>query len=355
MKAPQNRLKLKPKLRLKFRLKIRPKIRKGRLFDFAIHRLHKDFEKKGLIKPRLWHRLLPHLPAAPRLRGYLHEETKILFIDIRKAASTSIKRSFLESEEVRRNLDDAKEDFMRGLGFTKTKHYFNGGDIGNSVFRGGQPDFGLRKNLMKIKGIRSYKRHWFRPKFLSLNGCNQQGNYQRRRIGLEDIEDYFIFTFVRNPFARLVSCFQNKYIPKNSSPTLKPKWRFLHPTFPLLQEISGFEDLVAKLHALPSHYVEEHLALQSIPITFFLSQGGRIDFIGKVENLPKAFEPIRQKYHLLPLEWKNPSRKDKKLYPDWRDYYDYDSALKTYQIYKADFDFFGYQDEYDKLLCYIKK
>lgn len=74
------------------------------------------------------------------------------------------------------------------------------------------------------------------------------------------------------------------------------------------------------------------------------------NFIGKFENLQKDWRVLQEKFSLSDLSHKNATRKD-----DWRDYYDVKTAKLVYKIYKKDFETFGYEEEYQKLLEYLKK
>lgn len=63
----------------------------------------------------------------------------------------------------------------------------------------------------------------------------------------------------------------------------------------------------------------------------------------------EEYEVIRTKYGLDPLEHKNSSSKY-----DYRDYYTEELVNLVYRRYKIDFETFGYEDEYERLMSYVK-
>lgn len=73
------------------------------------------------------------------------------------------------------------------------------------------------------------------------------------------------------------------------------------------------------------------------------------NFIGKFENLTEDWKILQEKFGFADLPHKNATSKD-----DWRDYYDVKTAKLVYKIYKKDFETFGYEDEYQKLLKYLE-
>lgn len=74
------------------------------------------------------------------------------------------------------------------------------------------------------------------------------------------------------------------------------------------------------------------------------------NYIGKFENLEEDWNFLQDKFSLGDLPHKNATPKD-----DWRDYYDIETAKLVYKIYKKDFEAFGYENEYQRLLEYLKK
>ena len=203
----------------------------------------------------------------------------------------------------------------------------------------------------------------------------QAMDIHRKTLSLDDVRAYWTFTFVRSPFTRLTSFFQNKYMYKNGQyhhdrkffpfPLLEG-WRELSfedaqkkakqlpkavkKSLPIHKQFRSFGHFARKLVILPDHYCDQHTVSQHIRIDRFKAAGGRIDFIGKFETLKEDFEKVRVHLDLDSLMHKNKSTGE---HSDWRDYYTPKTAKMVYQRYSKDFEMFGYEDEYPKLLDYL--
>ena len=155
---------------------------------------------------------------------------------------------------------------------------------------------------------------------------------------------YFRFSFVRNPFDRLVSCYVSKY--RHDAEMGNKYLAFNYYMLRFLSKDRGFERFTKLVCVIPKRLAEEHFRPQFASL---YRRGKCIaDFIGKFENLEADYEPIRQKHGFAPLKHYNKSGKG-----DWRDYYTPKTAKMVYRKYRKDFETFGYQDEYTKLLAYL--
>ena len=158
-------------------------------------------------------------------------------------------------------------------------------------------------------------------------------------------KNYFKFTFVRNPFERLVSCYENKYHSDKQNGIPAYYDTFL---FGILKKDNGFDNFALNVCKFPTFLADMHFMKQSSII--YKNNKAIVDFIGKFENLKNDFEPIRIKYSLKSLPNLNKSNKR-----NWMDYYSIKSAKKVYKYYRKDIELFGYQEEYDKLISYLKQ
>ena len=77
-----------------------------------------------------------------------------------------------------------------------------------------------------------------------------------------------------------------------------------------------------------------------------------VDFVGKIENINKEYEPVCERFGLAPLEKTN--QVASLTGKNWMDYYTPFTAWLVYQKYKKDFTAFGYKDEYKKLKKYLQ-
>ncbi len=166
--------------------------------------------------------------------------------------------------------------------------------------------------------------------------------YGTRKITSEQLEQYFKFTFVRNPFDRLVSCYVHKI--KNSDIALRKNYYF----FAKIKRQESFESFVKKVARIPDIISDSHFQSQ---YSILHHRGEPLyDTIGKFEHLKEDFEPIRQKYGLQELPHIHNTKKG-----DWRAYYTKELADIVYKRYRRDFSEFGYEDEYDKLMSYLEQ
>ena len=157
--------------------------------------------------------------------------------------------------------------------------------------------------------------------------------FKREKLALLQ-QQYFKFTFVRNPFSRLVSFYLNKIIKENQYYRIGKTER----------EFSKVAKIICKK---PDVISDEHFVSQYC----LVYEEGQclVDFVGKFENLEVEFKPIQEKYDLSPLEHirKMPTY-------DYRDYYTPELVEKVAKRYEKDIEVFGYQKDYEDLLAYVK-
>lgn len=164
----------------------------------------------------------------------------------------------------------------------------------------------------------------------------------------EEQRDYYIFSYVRNPFARLVSCYNNKICNKNDN-WLYVRYMFYALRYGLSKKIS-FKDFVVAIEKIPENKRDIHFRTQHSILYKIHKPVEKIDYIWKFENLQEDFEQnIAQKFSLPSLPKKNTSAKK---WQDWRDYYDLKTAEIVYNIYKKDIDTW-YPEAYDELKEYL--
>jgi chondroitin 4-sulfotransferase 11 len=139
-------------------------------------------------------------------------------------------------------------------------------------------------------------------------------------------KDYFKFGFVRNPYDRLVSAYNDF---KND--TGHQSWAFP------IQRHATFKDFAMNLHDSPC---KEFIHLQ--PQYDFLDCGGDIviDFVGRFESLQRDFNTVQK---LLGLEVKKLETHRANSHDHYESYYDEESRQAIYKFYKKDFEAFGYE------------
>lgn len=159
-----------------------------------------------------------------------------------------------------------------------------------------------------------------------------------------EMKQYYKFTFVRNPYKRLVSCFEDKCIQHPDDPC----WNGFYYD---LYRVQDFSQFIRRVYLIPDRMAESHVTGQ---YRLVYDKEGRclVDFVGKVENIRDEYEPIRQRFDFLPLLHSN--RAASLTGKNWMDYYTPFTAWLVYRKYKKDFITFGYEDEYKKLKSYLK-
>ena len=162
---------------------------------------------------------------------------------------------------------------------------------------------------------------------------------------------YERFSFVRNPFARLVSCYRQKIL-FTPTPTIK-RPLYQNYFFALPTQIP-FADFVARVCQIPDALADNHFKSQYA----LLYRDGqlRVDYVGKVEQLDRDWRPLAAKYHLEPqLVQTNitPGKPDSPR--DYRLYYTEPLVHSVYQRYQQDIETFGYVTDYQHLLAFVRQ
>ncbi len=161
---------------------------------------------------------------------------------------------------------------------------------------------------------------------------------------------FYKFAFVRSPFDRLVSCYEDKvkktvqhsgrYFFSSGYNNLLIKTLFgktFHPdmTFhEFVELVSRIPDSLADAH-FKSQYGFLHRNNRSVP-----------DYIGHFENLAEDWKPVAEKYSFKELSFKNKSTRR-----HWSDYFESRETVElAAKRYARDIELFGYESDYQNLL-----
>ena len=146
----------------------------------------------------------------------------------------------------------------------------------------------------------------------------------------------FKFTFVRNPYTRLVSAYE--FLRSGGHPAWPANQRFRDE---VLSEYSDFEDFVLRWLKPGTDWPEPHFR----PQHEFLELGGRVvmDFVGRVERIEEDFATVCDRLGIpARLERLNPTTPREKR-GTLADYYASDAVeRRVREIYGRDFELFGY-------------
>ena len=142
----------------------------------------------------------------------------------------------------------------------------------------------------------------------------------------EVFDDFFKFTFVRNPWAWHVSIYHDV------------RQRTDHPEYDLFRGLRTFEEYLEwRVLERPEQQRE-----------FVLSDDGEllVDFIGHHETLHEDFETVCRRVGIEPtLPYVNRSSHD-----DFREYYTDQTRALVAEVWKGDIDYFGFEfDEPQRL------
>lgn len=181
----------------------------------------------------------------------------------------------------------------------------------------------------------------------SVHRCVIDAGMQKEKLSAEEL-DYFKFTYVRNPFERLVSCYESKY--HNDKKLGQKFYRYDVYLLGYLRRDQGFDNFIKRIVRLPYCCMDRHFFPQ---YNWTHDRKGRqlVDYVGQYENLEEDFKKIQEKYDLKPLPHYNNSGGEKR---DWRSYYTLETAELVYKKYKKDFECFGYEDSYKDLIAYLE-
>ena len=188
------------------------------------------------------------------------------------------------------------------------------------------------------KVIYSSMREMIRERFASFAGT-PPGSVINTPIDLTDSKylDYYKFSFVRNPFSRIVSCYEDKLTgsPKSKNNQL---WRI--PFQKLMgKDTFTFEDFVYSVRDMPDSYANAHWRSQWATL-YDGNDNILVDHIGHLENIQEDFRAICRIIGMdLTLPLINVSKKSKS---NLSDYYNEDTAQAIIVRYKKDFEVFGY-------------
>jgi len=161
---------------------------------------------------------------------------------------------------------------------------------------------------------------------------------------------YAKFSFVRNPFDRLVSCYRDKI---NFTPTpQRPKSIYDYYLFALPTH-STFADFVERVSKIPDALADNHFKSQYALL--YEDGAALVDTVGKFEQLHDDWQPIATQYQLDPqLEPFNVSKTKPGCHSDYRLYYTQPLVQLVYERYRQDVEMFGYEAEYKQLLEFVR-
>jgi len=166
-------------------------------------------------------------------------------------------------------------------------------------------------------------------KYIITKRCREHVFFRAEDINLEG----FFFSYVRDPYARLLSAWLNKF---NSEDINDDNFEFKNYLGGFLKRTDSFPVFVMKVFIIPDELSDRHFVSQS----YWLSQKNTrpLDYIGRLESIKSSYADLMRRFNLQPLERFNSS-------PVYQVHHYYSSL--TYALvnrrYGCDFETFSYK------------
>jgi hypothetical protein len=196
-------------------------------------------------------------------------------------------------------------------------------DMSQDVVMGGHPDHEDKKDVQRIKSGEIHK-----------HSTSQE---IKNFVGEEMWDDYFIFSFVRNPYDRIVSTYEWWKQTKWPGDQRKKK------------EISDMSFKEYTMSDYMGHAMLDYLSY--VKRKKYHSDYARvmdIDFLGRLEDPWASFAYICGVLNLPKLELGNYNKSLKKVNP-YESYYDEESVSNVENKFREDIKYFNYHFDHEKM------
>ena len=147
------------------------------------------------------------------------------------------------------------------------------------------------------------------------------------KIGSEKWNSCYSFTFVRNPYDRLVS------------------WYFFHRDTQNIDLYKQYNFKQWLFEGCPNHWTQKTGAETLKPLSlhdYLLDEEDNlmVDFVGRVENINRDFKSLMKEIGVSPRPLKHKNKSKRKRY---QDYYDKESRAQVQKLFGKDLELFKYK------------
>lgn len=171
-----------------------------------------------------------------------------------------------------------------------------------------------------------------RELFGNLGGAHRSVRTYKRVFGPLKFKRYFKFTFVRNPYSRLLSAY--RFLKKGGFCEKDRLWAMQN-----LAPFGSFQDFVEGWLTEKSIMEYNHFMPQFVFVCD-RSFEPEVDFIGRFETIDEDFSKVCKTLNIsrtLKQHNRGPAKE-----AHWSDFYTEDMLDKVYNIYRKDFELFSY-------------
>ena len=168
--------------------------------------------------------------------------------------------------------------------------------------------------------------------FGNLGGSHRSVRTYKRVFGPYTFSKYFKFTFVRNPYSRLLSAF--RFLKSGGFDQDDRIWAEEN-----LSDFESFEEFTEQWLSEESMMEYRHFQPQYMFVCDHTFEP-EVDFIGRFETIDEDFRKICDRLNIRRELKKHNRGPEKKAH--WSTYYSEKTLEKVHRIYRKDFELFGY-------------
>lgn len=173
------------------------------------------------------------------------------------------------------------------------------------------------------------------------------GDYWEKIISVINDKDYFVFTFVRNPYSRILSAYLEKFLRRRKDGEIYRTQLGFKPD--ILPNTVSFVEFLRRVRQYPASNLNAHFTPQWYVLG--LDRSMKYDFIGRLENIASDFPYVlsRLNHSERPPEILHQAPHAQKASTKLKQYYGEEERMLVEEIYKDDFKYFGYGYDLDSV------